>query len=73
MYTVFGNESDGQQALYPSSRAVTISLDLATGTATLIKSVNQPEGLTAGATGSAQTTRKGDLPKAHPTSPRLRR
>ena len=35
--------------------------DLATGTATLIKSVNQPEGLTAGATGSAQTTKNGDL------------
>jgi len=61
VYTVFDNESDGQQALYPSSRAVTISLDQATGTATLIKSVNQPEGLTAGATGSAQTTKNGDL------------
>ena len=61
VYTVFDNESDGQQTLYPSSRAVTISLDLATGTATLIKSVNQPEGLTAGATGSAQPTKNGDL------------
>ena len=60
-YTVFDNESDGQSALYPSSRAVTIRLDQAAGTATLIKSVNQPEGLTAGATGSAQTTRNGDL------------
>ena len=27
----------------------------------MIKSVNQPEGLTAGLTGSAQTTRNGDL------------
>ena len=61
VYTVFDDESDGQSTLYSSSRAVTISLDLATGTATLIKSVNQPEGLTAGATGSAQTTRNGDL------------
>jgi len=61
VYTVFDNESDGQQALYPSSRAVTIRLDQATGTATLIKSVNQPEGLTAAATGSAQTTKNGDL------------
>jgi hypothetical protein len=61
VYTVFDDESDGQQALYSSSRAVTISLDLATGTATLIKSVNQPEGLTAAATGSAQTTKNGDL------------
>src|SRR5690348_10123713 len=51
VYTVFDNESDGQSTLYSSSRAVTISLDPATGTATLIKSVNQPEGLTAAATG----------------------
>jgi hypothetical protein len=61
VYTVFDDESDGQSTLYSSSRAVTIRLDLATGTATLIKSVNQPEGLTAGATGSAQTTKNGDL------------
>jgi outer membrane protein assembly factor BamB len=61
VYTVFDDESDGQSTLYSSSRAVTISLDPATGTATLIKSVNQPEGLTAGATGSAQTTKNGDL------------
>ena len=61
VYTVFDDESDGRTALYSSSRAVTISLTLATRTATLIKSVNQPEGLTAGATGSAQTTKNGDL------------
>ena len=61
IYTVFDDASDGQSTLYSSSRAVTISLDLATDTATLIKSVNQPEGLTAGATGSAQTTKNGDL------------
>ena len=61
VYTVFDNESDGQSTLYSSSRVVTISLDLATDTATLTKSVNQPEGLTAGATGSAQTTKNGDL------------
>jgi hypothetical protein len=61
VYTVFDDESDGPSTLYSPSRAVTIRLDLATGTATLIKSVNQPEGLTAGLTGSAQTTRNGDL------------
>ena len=61
VYTVFDDESDGQSTLYSSSRAVTIRLDLAAGTATVIKSVNQPEGLTAGLTGSAQTTRNGDL------------
>jgi arylsulfotransferase ASST len=60
-YTVFDDESDGQTSLFPVSRAVTIKLDLAAGTATLIKSVDQPEGLVAGATGSAQTTRNGDL------------
>jgi hypothetical protein len=36
VYTVFNDESDGQSTLYSSSRAVTISLDLATGTTTLI-------------------------------------
>jgi Arylsulfotransferase (ASST) len=61
LYTVFDDESDGQSTLYPSSRADTISVDLATDTATLVKSVNQPEGLTAAATGNAQTTRNGDL------------
>jgi hypothetical protein len=61
VYTVFDDESDGQSTLYSSSRAVTIRLDLATDTATLIKSVNQPEGLTAAATGNAQTTKNGDL------------
>jgi outer membrane protein assembly factor BamB len=61
VYTVFDDESDGHSTLYSSSRAVTISLDPATATATLIKSVNQPEGLTAGALGNAQTTKNGDL------------
>ena len=60
VYTVFDDESDGR-AEFSSSRAVTISLNLAAHTATLIKSVNQPEGLTAAATGNAQTTRNGDL------------
>ena len=60
VYTVFDDESDGQ-AEFSSSRAVTISLNLGAHTATLIKSVNQPEGLTAAATGNAQTTRNGDL------------
>ena len=61
VYTVFDDESDGQSTLYSSSRAVTIRLEPAAGTATLIKSVNQPEGLTTPATGNAQTTKNGDL------------
>ena len=60
-YTVFDDESDGQTTLFSASRAVTIKLDPASGTATLIKSVDQPEGLLAAATGSAQTTKNGDL------------
>ena len=60
VYTVFDDESDGQ-AEFSFSRAVTISLNPAAHKATLIKSVNQPEGLTAAATGNAQTTRNGDL------------
>ena len=61
VYSVFDDESDGPSTLYSSSRAVTIRLDPAAGTATLIKSVNQPEGLTATLFGSAQATRNGDL------------
>jgi hypothetical protein len=33
VYTVFDDESDGQTSLFPVSRAVTIKLDLAAGTA----------------------------------------
>ncbi len=61
VYSVFDDESDGPSTLYSPSRAVTIRLDLAARTATLIKSVNQPEGQTAGLFGSAQTTRNGDV------------
>ena len=38
-----------------------MKLDLATKVATLVKSVDQPEGLQAVSQGNAQTTRKGDL------------
>jgi hypothetical protein len=61
LYTVFDDESNGQVTLLGHSRAVTIRLDLQTHVATLIKSDNQPEGLVAGATGNAQTTRNGDM------------
>jgi hypothetical protein len=40
---------------------VTVKLDLAAKVATLVKSVEQPEGLVAGAEANAQTTRNGDL------------
>jgi hypothetical protein len=60
-YTLFDDESDGGAGLLPYSRVVTVKLDLATKVATLVKSVEQPEGLVAVAEGNAQTTRNGDL------------
>jgi outer membrane protein assembly factor BamB len=60
-YTFFDDESDGSATLLPHSRVVTVKLDLATRVATLVKSVDQPEGLVAPAEGNAQTTRNGDL------------
>jgi hypothetical protein len=60
-YTFFDDESDGHTTLLAHSRVVTVKLDLATRVATLVKSVNQPEGLVAPAEGNAQTTGNGDL------------
>jgi hypothetical protein len=60
LYTIFDNESSGVAQL-PYSRAVTIKLDERTHVATLVASANQPEGLTAGSQGNAQTTAQGDL------------
>ena len=60
-YTFFDDESDGPTTLLAHSRVVTVKLDLATRVATLVKSVDQPEGLVASAEGNAQTTRNGDL------------
>ena len=61
MYTVFDDESNGSVTLLSHSRAVRITLDLATHVATLVASDNQPEGMVAAATGNAQTARNGDL------------
>jgi Arylsulfotransferase (ASST) len=60
-YTFFDDESDGSAALLPRSRVVTVKLDLAARVATLVRSVEQPEGLVAPAEGNAQTTRNGDV------------
>ena len=46
-YTFFDDESDGSTRLLPHSRVVTVKLDLTTRVATLVKSVDQPEGLVA--------------------------
>ena len=59
-YTVFDDESSGTPE-YSVSRVVTIKVDQRTHVATLVKSVNQPEGLVAASQGNAQTTPAGDL------------
>ena len=48
-------------ANFPYCRAVTVLLNLQAHVATLVKSINQPEGQLAGYSGSAQTTKDGDL------------
>jgi hypothetical protein len=60
VYTFFDNESSGV-ALLPSTRAVTVKLNPWNHTATLLASVDQPEGLVAPSQGNAQTTREGNL------------
>jgi hypothetical protein len=59
-FTFFDNDSAGTPLL-PYSRAVTVRLDFRTRVATLIRSVDQPEGLSAASQGNAETTRNGDL------------
>jgi hypothetical protein len=59
-YTFFDNDSEGTPLL-PYSREVTVKLDLRDHVATLVSSVDQPEGLSAASQGNAQTLRDGDL------------
>jgi hypothetical protein len=59
-FTFFDNDSAGTPLL-PYSRAVTVRLNFRTRVATLIRSVDQPEGLSAASQGNAETTRNGDL------------
>ena len=58
-FTYFDNESSGTPLL-PYSRTATVRLNYRDKTATLVASVNQPEGLSAASQGNAQTTRNGD-------------
>ncbi len=60
LYTFFDNESSGTPQL-PYSRAITVKLDQAARTATLVASDNQPEGLSAPSQGNAQTVGDGGL------------
>ncbi|HET9170973.1 MAG TPA: arylsulfotransferase family protein [Actinospica sp.] len=59
-YTVFDDESSGTPE-FGVSRVVTIKVDPRTRTATLVRSVDQPEGLVAASQGDAQTTPGGNL------------
>ena len=59
-FTFFDNDSSGTPLL-PYSRAVTVRLNYRTRVATLIRSYDQPETLSAPSQGNAQTTRNGDL------------
>jgi hypothetical protein len=59
-FTFFDNDSAGTPLL-PYSRAVTVRLNFRTRVATLIRSVDQPEGLSAASQGNAETARNGDL------------
>jgi hypothetical protein len=68
LLTFFDNESagagnTGADALteLPYSRAVTVRLNFRTHVATLIRSVDQPEGQSAPSQGNVQTLRNGDL------------
>jgi len=60
VYTVFDDESAGTPE-YDVSRVVTVKLDQRTRTATLVSSVDQPEGLVAASQGNGQTTPSGNL------------
>ena len=59
-YTVFDDESSGTPE-YSVSRVVTVHLDQRDHVATLVSSVDQPEGLVAASQGNAQTTPAGNL------------
>jgi hypothetical protein len=59
-YTFFDNDSEGTPLL-PYSREVTVQLDLRNRVATLVSSIDQPEGLSAPSQGNAQTLRDGDV------------
>ena len=58
LYTVFDDESGGE---LPYSRAVTVLLDFQSHVATLVKSIDQPEGQFSAWCGNAQTTNSGNL------------
>ena len=60
LYTFFDNEA-GPPAELPYSRAIVVRLNQRARTATLIRSYNQPAGLSAPSQGDAQTLLDGDV------------
>src|SRR5262249_38250720 len=58
-YSLFDNESS-ETPLLPYNRTVTVQIDPAAKTATLVSSNRQPQGLVAASQGNAQTTVNGD-------------
>jgi hypothetical protein len=59
-YTFFDNDSEGTPLL-PYSREVTVKVDPWDHVATLVSSIDQPEGLSASSQGNAQTLQDGDI------------
>ena len=60
LFTFFDNDSAGTPLL-PYSRAVTVRITFRAKTARIVRSVSQPEGMSAASQGNAQTTRNRDL------------
>jgi hypothetical protein len=59
-YTFFDNDSEGTPLL-PYSREVTVKINPWDRVATLVSSIDQPEGLSASSQGNAQTLGDGDI------------
>ncbi len=57
---LFDNENNGSVKVLPQSRVIWIHLDMATATATLVKALNNPAGLSVESQGNAQALGNGD-------------
>jgi arylsulfotransferase ASST len=57
---LFDNETDGNSRVLPQSRVIWIHLDTANKTATLVKAIAYPKGLSVESQGNAQALENGD-------------
>jgi hypothetical protein len=57
---LFDNETDGSNSVSPHSRVIWIHVDAANATATLVKAITHPVGLSAQSQGNAQALENGD-------------